>query len=242
MGTPTWLQLSLVIFIGLAAAMVLPPVRSSVPRWIEAFIWLGLIASGWLTATNVQGGGARFLTDSMTWGAGQMVNASIEILTTNLEGWLAINRYGIADALVVISVLDIFSLAMLESQRQAKKALPQVRLGEWFEFAPVEPALASTSNPYALSEWSLPAEHANVAAQAGLASWLVKLMGWGRYGVAIQSRARQARAVAGGHPVDIRTLATAEPVDPYLQSGQSSAVGHSLSESQTEDASTRLAS
>src|SRR5579859_7992833 len=140
MGTPTWLQMSLILFIGMAAAMVLPPVRRTVPRWIEAFMWLGLIASGWLTVTNVQGASARLLTSTLTWGAGQIVNASIEILATNLKGWLALNKYGIADAVVVIALLDIFSLAMLESRRQAKKALPRVRLGEWFEFARFERA------------------------------------------------------------------------------------------------------
>jgi hypothetical protein len=188
MGTPTWLQMSLVLFIGMAAAMLVPPVRRSVPHWIEALIWLGLIASGWLTVANGQGVSARFLTDSVTWGVGQIVNVSVQILVANFKGWMTEHRYGIANIVVLLALLDFFLLAVLESRRQAKKALPRVRLGEWFEFAPI------------------------------------------------------ARAVAGGHPVDIRTLATAEPVGPYLQSGQSSALVHALKEDQAEEASTRLAS
>jgi len=209
-----------VLFIGLAGAMVLPAARRSVPRWIEALIWLGLIASSWLTVTNVRGASARFLTDSLTWGLGQIVNVSIEILTTNLKGWLAINRYGIAEAVMAIAVLDIFSLAMLESQRHAKKGLPRVRLGEWFEFSP--------------------ATMAEVTAQAGLVTWLVMLMRWRGNSVGIRLKARQA--VAGRHPVDIRTFATADSVGPSQPSGQSSALGYSLNESRTEEASTRLAS
>jgi hypothetical protein len=123
--------MSLVLFIGMAAAMPFPPVRRSVPPWIEALIWLGLIASGWLTVTNVQGASARFLTESVTWGVGQIVNVSVEILIANFKGWLTEHRYGIANTVVLLALLDFFLLAALESRRQAKKALPRVRLGEW---------------------------------------------------------------------------------------------------------------
>lgn len=182
--------------------MLVPQVRRSVPRWIEAFIWLGLIASGWLTVTSVQGASARFLTDSVTWGVGQIASVSVEILIAGVKGWVADHKYGIADAVLLLASLDVFLLAALESRRQAKKALPRVRLGEWFQFAHVNPAPASTS----------------------------------------ARRARQARSVAGGHPVDIRALVTAESAGPFDPSGRSSAPARSPNESQTEDASTRLAS
>jgi hypothetical protein len=174
MGTSTSLQLSLALFIGLASAMLLPSVRRSVPRWIEAMIWLGLIASGWLTVSSVQGASARFLTDSVTWGAGQIVNVSVGILVANVKGWLVDHRYGIAYAVVFLASLDALLLAALELRRQVRKSLPRVMLGEWFEFPPAKPAPVST--------------------------WFVRVMSWGRSGVAIQLKARQARSVAGGRP------------------------------------------
>lgn len=122
--------------------MLLAPVRRTVPRWIEAGIWLGLIASGWLTVTNVQGTNARFLTDSVAWAASQVVGASLELLTANLKGWLVAHKYGIADSVVLVALLDLFMLALLESRRQAKKSGPRVMLGEWFEFQPARLAPA----------------------------------------------------------------------------------------------------
>jgi hypothetical protein len=71
-------------------------------------IWLGLIASGWLTVTNVQGASARFLTDSVTWGVGQIVNVSVEILIAIFKVWLAERRYGIASTVLLIVLLDFF--------------------------------------------------------------------------------------------------------------------------------------
>jgi hypothetical protein len=232
----------LVVFIGLAGAMLLPPVRRSVPRWIEALIWLGLIASGWLTVTNVQGASARFLTDSVTWGVGQIVNVSVEILISNFKVWLAEHRYGIASTVLLIALLDFFLLAALESRRQAKKASPRVRLGDWFELPLAELAPASTPARHALNEWSLLAERTTVMAEAGFVTRLVRVMSWGHNSVSTQLKARQARSVAGGHPVDIRTLAMAESVGPYGPSGQSSVVATSLNANETEDGPTRLAS
>lgn len=213
MGTSTSLQLSLVLFIGLAAAMLLPSVRRSVPRWIEAFIWLGLIASGWLTVATVQRPSARFLTDSVTWGAGQVVNVSVEILIANVKGWLADHRFEIANTVVLLALIDVFLLAALQLRRQAKKSLPRVMLGEWFEFTPAKPVRAST--------------------------WFGRGRRWGRNGVAIQLKARQARSVAGGRPVDLRALAGVESVGPIRQS---SLPALSLDENETEDRPTRLAS
>jgi hypothetical protein len=171
MGTSTSLQLWLVLFIGLASATLVPSVRRSVPRWIEAFIWLGLIASGWLTLTNVQGGQARLLTDSVTWGAGQILIVSVDVLVVGVKGWLSDHRFEIANTVVLVALLDAFLLAALALRRQAKKSLPRVMLGEWFEFPPAMPAPAST--------------------------WFVRVMRWGRNGVAIQLKARHARSVVG---------------------------------------------
>jgi hypothetical protein len=242
MGTSTSVSLSLVLFIGLAGAMLLPAVRRWVPRWIEAPIWLGLIASGWLTVTNVQGTSARFLTDSVTWGVAQIVNVSVEILIANFKVWLAEHRYGIASTVLLIALLDFFLLAALESRRQAKKASPRVRLGDWFELPLAELAPASTSVRHALNGWSLPAERTKVVATAGFVTRIMRVMSWGHNSVFIQLKARQAHLVAGGHPVDIRTLAIAESVGPYGPSEQSSTAATSLNANGIEDGPTRLAS
>src|SRR5579859_2919672 len=234
--------MSLVFFICMAAAMLMPPVRRSVPRWVEALIWLGLIASGWLTVTNVQGASTRFLTDSVTWGVAQIVKVSMEILTANLKGWLATNSSGIAEAVVVIAVLDIFLLAMLDARRQAKNSLPRVLLGEWFEFSPAKPTPASRSERLALDKRSPLAERTTAMAAAGLAIWFVSLISWGHNGVVIQLKPREARSEAGRQPVDFGMLRRAESVGSRGPIGQSSMPAPSFNSNEAEDGPTRLAS
>lgn len=110
------------------------------PRWIEPVVWLGLITSGWLTVTNVKETNARFLTDSVTWAAGQIVNTSFALGIASLKVWLVSQKFEIASAVLVLVFLDILLLALLRSHRQATKSMPRVKLGEWFELP--RPALA----------------------------------------------------------------------------------------------------
>jgi len=143
MASPTEWRFVLVLFIGMASAMMLPSVRRSVPRWFESLIWIGLIGASWLTIINVQGAGARSLTDSVIWGAGQMANDLIDSLAANVRAWLVAHRFGIAYSVVLVAVLDVFVLAVLRSHRHAKSSLPRVKLGEWFELQLPEPGRAS---------------------------------------------------------------------------------------------------
>jgi len=240
MGTSTSLQLSLVLFAGLAAATLVPSVRRSVPRWVDAVVWLGLMASGWLTVTHVQGASARFLTDSVTWGLGQVVKVSTEIVLADVEAWLTEHRFGIANTFVVLALLDVFLLAALESHRQGKKSSPRVMLGEWFEFTALRPAIASTLALRAWDERSLAAERVKGLTGAGrLLTWFARATSRGFYGVTIRLKGPQGQPIARGRPVDIRSLATAESLGPL---GQASALVYPLGDNEATDGATRLAS
>ena len=240
MGTSTSLQLSLVLFAGLAAATLVPSVRRSVPRWVDAVVWLGLMASGWLTVTHVQGASARFLTDSVTWGLGQVVKVSTEIVVADVEGWLTEHRYATANTFVVLALLDLFVLAGLESHRQAGKSSPRVMLGEWFQFTAPRPAFGSTSALFASNEQSLAAERPKAITGAGrLLTWFARATSRRFYGVTIRLKSLQGQPIARGRPVDIQALANAQSLGPI---GQASLLAFPLDEDETTGGASRLAS
>ena len=118
MGEWLTLQFSVAAFAGMALAMIVPPVRRSVPRWMEAFIWLGLIVTCWLAITNVQHTNTRFLTESIAWGANQIVNTSVGLMIGGIFSWISDHRFVIANALVTLVGADILLLALLRSHRE----------------------------------------------------------------------------------------------------------------------------
>jgi hypothetical protein len=197
MGTSMQLQFSVALFVGLAAAMILPPVRRTVPRWIEALIWLGLIVTCWLAVTHLQQGNARVLTESAAWGAGQIVNTSLGLLTTGAIAWVVDHRSPIANAVVVVGCIDVLVLTLLRSHRQAEEGLPRVMLGEWIE-VPLYRKPVAVPVPYAMDEWNRRAEHAAAMLVAAFLMWLVQMLIWARDVVIPQARVRQAEAVAAG--------------------------------------------
>lgn len=232
MAMPGEWQFSLVLFIGLAAAMVLPPVRRAVPRWFESLIWLGLITAGWLTITSVQGANARLLTDAVTWGVGQIAGDLIGLVGTNTKGWLAGHRFEIANAVVLLALLDVFVLALLWSRRQAQRALPRVMLGEWFEFQPPKAARARESGRYLGDESNLRVGPTVAVIVVACVIWFGQLIMWPRRSglVWLESvRGRPASdTVRGDKLIDIRALV--------------SAPAGSLTEDAPADESSRLAS
>jgi hypothetical protein len=199
MGGWLTLQFSVALFAGMALAMIVPPVRRSVPRWMEAFIWLGLIVTCWLAITNVQHANTRFLTESLAWGANQIVNTSVGLMIGGVLGWISDQRFVIANAVVTLVGVDILLLALLRSHRKGVGWQPRILLGEWIE-VPLHraPAPAPVPVPYTLDEWNRRAERATAMLGAAFLAGLVQLMIWGRDVAIPQARARHAQAVAAG--------------------------------------------
>jgi hypothetical protein len=210
MGTSMDLELSVALFAGMAAAMIVSPVRRSVPRWMEVLIWLGLIVACWLVVTHLKEAKVRFLTESAAWGAGQIVNTSIGLMVAGLLAWMSENRFVIANAVVMLTGADVLLLAMLRSRRQAEERQPRILLGEWIEF-PLHrtPAAAPVAVPYAVDEWNRRAERAAAMLGAAFLTWFTHLLIWTRDVVIPQARARQAQVVAAGR---VQLAARLEPL------------------------------
>jgi hypothetical protein len=199
MGSPVTLQFSVAVFAGMAAAMIVPSVRRSVPRWMEAAIWLGLIVTCWLAIMNIQQVSTKNLTAAAAWGADQIVNTSIGLVFAGVVGWLGDHRFSIANAVVVVAGADILLLTLLRSYRTSAGWQPRVKLAEWVEL-PLElaPAPAPARAPDAMQVWNRRAEHATAMLGAAFATWLVQLLIWTRDVFVPRARVRQAQAMATG--------------------------------------------
>jgi hypothetical protein len=192
------MQLSVALLAGTAAAMMVSPVRRSVPRWVEAAIWLGLIVACWLAVTNLKEANVRYLTESLAWGVDQIVKTSMGLMFAGVVAWMSDHRYPIAYAVLILLGADALLLAMVRTHRQAEQSLPRIMLGEWIEL-PLHPVPARVEVPYAMDEWNGRAERAAAMLGAAFLTWLVNLMIWARDVFVPQARARQAQVVAAGH-------------------------------------------
>lgn len=208
MGISVSAELSVALFTGMAAAMVVPAVRRSVPRWIEALIWLGLIAACWLALTNVKGANIRDLTESAAWGAGQIVNTVLGLLMAGALGWIVDHRFAIANLVVLLVGADILALLLLRAHREGERWQPRIMLGEWVE-VPLhrEPVLTLAPVPSAIDEWNRRAERAAAVFAAAFRMWLVQQLIWTRDVVVPKARARQARALATGRKTALALVA-----------------------------------
>ena len=193
------MQFSVALFAGMAAAMVVPRVRRSVPRVVEGVIWLGLIVACWMAITNVQQANVRYLTESAAWGADQILNTTIGLMIAGMFAWIGEHRFVIAKVVVLVLGTDILALALVRGHRQAQSSLPRIKLGEWIE-VPLHrsPALQPAAVPYAMDEWNRRAERAAAIFGAAVLVWFVQMLIWTRDVVVPQARARQAQALAAG--------------------------------------------
>lgn len=198
MGTWTAMQFSVALFAGMAAAMVMPRVRRSVPRVVEGIIWLGLIVTCWMAITNVEQANVRYLTESAAWGADQIINTTIGLMFAGMFAWIGEHRFVIANVVVLVLGADILAFALVRGHRQAESSLPRIKLGEWIE-VPLRraPALQPAPVPYAMDEWNRRAERAAAMLGAAFLVWFVQMLVWTRDMVVPHARARQAQAVTG---------------------------------------------
>jgi hypothetical protein len=197
MVTSIDLQLSVALLVGTAAAMIASPVRRSVPRWVEALVWIGLIVACWLAVTNLKEANVRFLTESLAWGVGQIVQTSFGLMLAGVLAWISEHRFPIAYAVAIALGADSLLLALTRTHRQAEESLPRIMLGDWIEI-PLERAPARVEVPYAVDELNRRVEHAAAMLGAAVLTWLVNLMIWTRDVVIPGARARQAQVLASG--------------------------------------------
>lgn len=233
MGISVSAELSVALFTGMAAAMVVPAVRRSVPRWIEALIWFGLIVACWLALTNVKGANIRDLTESAAWGADQIVNTMLGLLMAGALGWIVDHRFAIANLVVLLVGADILLLLLLRAHREGERRQPRIMLGEWVE-VPLDREPVTPPVPSAIDEWNRRAERAAAVFATAFLIWLGQLLIWTRDVVVPQARARQARALAAGrktalalvpdggtraltdeHAINIRALLSAQSIGWY---------------------------
>jgi hypothetical protein len=199
MGNFVALQFSVALFVGMAAAMIVPTVRRSVPHWIEAAIWLGLIVTCWLAITNIQQASTRHLTEAAAWGADQIVNTSIGLMLASLVAWMADHRFVIANVVVTLVGADILALVLLRSYRKASGWRLRIKLGEWVELPLYRaPAPTPVPVPYAMDVWNRRAERAAAVLGTAILAWFVQMLIWTPNVVIPHARARQAQAVASG--------------------------------------------
>jgi hypothetical protein len=191
------LQLSVALLAGMAAAMIVSPVRRSVPRWVEALVWLGLIVACWLAITNQKYANVQFLTDSLAWGVDQIVKTSVGLMLAGVLAWMSDHRYPLAYAVLILVGADMLLVALMRTHRQAEKSLPRILLGEWIEI-PLQRTPARVEVPYAMDDLNRRAEFAVAMLGAAFLTWLVNLMIWTRDVVLPGAKARQAQVVATG--------------------------------------------
>lgn len=255
MVTSMDLPVSVALCTATAAAMLVAPVRRSVPRWIEALIWIALVATCWLAVTNLKDANVRFFTESVAWGIDQVARTSFGLLLSGLLAWMSDHRYGIANAVVMLAGADILLLALLRTQRQGEAMQPRILLGEWIEY-PLRLEPARVEVPYALDEWNRRAELAAAMLGVALLSWLVSVMIWTRDGVISLARARTTQVLAAcrvafggpGHAltddqvINIQALLAAQSIGWYGPIVAVASGADSSGEQGQEDESDRLAS
>lgn len=212
------MQFSVALFAGMAAAMVVPRVRRSVPRVVEGIIWLGLIVACWMAITNVEHANVRYLTESAAWGADQIINTTIALMFAAMFAWIGEHRFVIANVVVLVLGADILALALVRGHRQAQSLLPRIKLGEWFE-VPLHrtPAMQPAPVTYAMDEWNRRAERAAASLGAALLVWFVQMLTWTRDVVVRQAgqSGLADRNLTDDQVTNIHTLLSAQSIGWY---------------------------
>ena len=142
MELPLLLQFSIALFTGMVAATFVPPVRRSIPKAVEVFLWIALVTACVLGVMSVTNPNARELTSSAVWGADQIVSTLIGLMFGGVGIWIAEHRFSIASWMVITAGVDIFALMLIGSMRRGRAWQPRVRLREWMELPVAAPAPA----------------------------------------------------------------------------------------------------
>src|SRR5258706_8200664 len=194
METSVVLEFTIAVLAGLILATLISPLKRALPYWFEAALWLALIVACWIAITGMGAGSPRDIMESAVWGAQQIVTTSIGLLFSGLAGWIVEQRFGFANAALLIVGADILVLALLVSRRNSRGWQPRIRLHDWFEY----PAELKTARATAIATGS-PFEGINrsgAAAASALgaasATWFTHFLIWSRDVLMPNVAARQA--------------------------------------------------
>jgi hypothetical protein len=154
----------------MVGATFVPPVRRSIPKAAEVFLWIALVVTCALGVMSITDPNARELSTSAAWAADQIVGTLLGLMLSGVGAWVSEHRFSIAIWMIAIAGADIFALMFIGSWRSGRAWQPRVRLREWMELpvpAAPAPALAAIANdPLADLNRRLAAASAFVAATA----------------------------------------------------------------------------
>lgn len=198
MAVPHVLQFCIALFTGTVIATFAPPVRRSIPRWVEVTLWVALIVVCVMGVMSVKEPRARELTGSLAWAADHIINTVVGLTGAGVVGWLAEHRFAIADGAVVLFAIDVLVVAMMRSWRAGQASLPQAHLMEWFELPSRAAMVAKPAVPYAVDELSRKLERGLATAGAHALILLIQVSTWLRDVGVPRERVRLARVIAAG--------------------------------------------
>jgi hypothetical protein len=119
--------------VGLFVAMTLVVTfRRRTSRAIELAVWIGLV---WVCIVAVARAGdpqARALTAAAAWGAAQVIGMVLDLAGQDVLRWMYLNRFLIADWVVLAVGVDVLLLALVAARRQADAGTPVTKLREWW--------------------------------------------------------------------------------------------------------------
>jgi len=196
---PLLLQFWIVLFTGMVAATLVPPLRRSIPRPVEVGLWIALIAVCVIAVVAITNPVVRELTGSTIWGVDQIIGTMVGLLAAGIAGWISEHRFPIATWVVVVYFADVMALALLGSYRESRSWQPQVLLREWMELPRLTaPALQPVVVPYAIDEMNRKWAAASAVAGAAILTGLIRLSIWARDGLLPRQAERLAHAAAVG--------------------------------------------
>src|SRR5438477_1055434 len=126
----------------MVAATFVPPVRRSLPKSVEVFLWIALVTACGLGVMSITDPNARELSASAAWAADQIVGTLIGLIFGGVGAWVSEHRFSIASWMIVIAGADILALMFIGSWRNSRAWQPRVRLREWMELPVPAPAPA----------------------------------------------------------------------------------------------------
>src|SRR3989442_1165641 len=159
------LQFSIALFAGMVAATFVPPVRRSIPRSVEVFLWIAFVTSCVLGVMSITDPNARELSASAAWAADQIVSTLIGLMFGGVGAWVSEHRFSIASSMIMIAGADIFALMFISSSRNSRAWRPRVRLRERMEL-PVPARSRPLTEPTADLNHRLAARSAVLSAQS----------------------------------------------------------------------------
>src|SRR5438128_6477802 len=112
----------------MVAATFVPPVRRSIPRLVEVFLWIALVTACGLSVMSITDPNARELSASAAWAADQIVSTLIGLMFGGVTAWIVDHRFAIASWMIIGAGVDIFALMCIGSWRNSRAWQPRVRL------------------------------------------------------------------------------------------------------------------